>query len=219
MRRPFARPARALLAAASVLALVGVVVPAAYAAAGDLDPTFGGDGTVTTSFVGYDGISAVAVQADGKIVVAGYTGGNDFGVARLLGNGNLDTSFDGDGKVTIDFGGYDGANAVAIQSDDKIVVAGYTSGPSDDFAVARLLTNGALDTTFDGDGKATVDFGGYDGASAVAVQSDGKIVAAGYTAGPADDGAVARLLTTGTLDPTFSSDGKATVDFGGYAGE
>ncbi|HEV8623968.1 MAG TPA: Ig-like domain-containing protein [Acidimicrobiia bacterium] len=220
MRRNFVRPARALLAAASVLSLLGVVASPAHAAAGDLDSSFGAGGKLTTDFGGYEGASAVAIQSDGKIVVAGYTSGasEDFAVARYNTNGSPDSSFDGDGKLTTDFGGYEGASAVAIQSDGKIVVAGYTSGASDDFAVARYNSNGSLDTGFSGDGKLTTDFGGYEGASAVAIQSDGKIVVAGYTSGASDDFAIARYNSNGSLDTGFSGDGKATTDFGGYEG-
>ena len=92
----------------------------------------------------------MALQADGKIVVAGMTdagGGNvnNFAVARLLPNGELDTSFDGDGRVTIDFNFDDQAYAVAMQPDGRIVVAGQSAA---DTAVARLLTNGSLDPDF-----------------------------------------------------------------------
>ncbi len=107
----------------------------------------------------------------------------DFALARYNANGTLDTSFDGDGKLTTAFGtSGDEGYSVALQSDGKIVVAGYSfnnvSG-NDDFALVRYNANGTLDTSFDGDGKLTTDFGGYDSAQSVAVQSDGKIVVAG----------------------------------------
>src|SRR6266508_2960252 len=91
--------------------------------------------------------------------------------------GALDTSFDGDGKVTTDFGGLDEALGVAIQPDGKIVAAGTNGG---DFALARYNRDGSLDTSFDGDGKVTTDFGApFDLALGVAIQPDGRIVAAG----------------------------------------
>ena len=99
-------------------------------------------------------------------------------------DGSLDTSFDSDGKVTTAIGsGNDYACSVAIQSDGKIVVAGYSdNGSNDDFALVRYNTDGSLDTTFDSDGKVTTAIGsGDDQAFSVAIQSDGKIVAAGYS--------------------------------------
>src|SRR5207247_1649268 len=103
------------------------------------------------------------VQQDGKIVVAGYSynGSNDdFAVARYNTDGTLDTSFDGDGKLTTPFGGSDDIGfAVAIQGDGKIVVVGRTfNGSNWDFAVARYNADGSLDTSFDGDGKLTTTF-------------------------------------------------------------
>ena len=132
------------------------------AAAGMLDTTFGAGGKVTTDFGGIEFARAVALQSDGKIVTAGYgnfPGGGtnqNFALARYNSNGSLDTSFDGDGKVTTDFFGFaDRAEAVAIQPDGKIVVAGqaYTNlmGEPSRFALARYNSDGSLDTSFDGD--------------------------------------------------------------------
>ena len=121
----------------------------------------------------------MAIQADGKIVVAGSSRRN-FALARYNSNGSLDTSFDGDGKLTTDFGGWDEASSMAIQADGKIVVAGSSR---DNFALARYNSNGSLDTSFDGDGKLTIDFGGIDMAHSMAIQADGKIVVAGESGG------------------------------------
>jgi len=175
----------------------------ALGAPGDLDPTFGSGGKLTTDFgVDLDSASGVAVHGDGKIVVAGFTvngTSNDFAVARYNADGSLDTGFSGDGKQTTDFGGgdFDRASGVAVQGDGKIVVAGDTeNGATADFALARYNADGSLDTSFSGDGKQTTDFGGgdFDSASGVAVQGDGKIVVAGGTAG---DFAVARYNADG----------------------
>ena len=120
---------------------------------GNFDPTFGTGGIVTTDFpgVGDDIGNAVAVQKDGKIVVAGQAS-NDFAVARYNTDGSLDVSFGTGGKVTTNFGGTDIGNAVAIQKDGKIVVAGI-GGASEDFAVARYNTDGSLDVTFNPTGS------------------------------------------------------------------
>jgi uncharacterized delta-60 repeat protein len=101
------------------------------------------------------------VQGDGKIVIGGhsYQGGStgwDFAVGRLNSDGTPDTTFDGDGKATIDFfSTSDYGRSVAVQADGKIVIGGqsYRSSAGWDFAVARLNSDGTLDTTFDGDGK------------------------------------------------------------------
>ena len=134
--------------------------------------------------------------------------------AAVAAPGALDPTFGTSGEVTTDFGGSDSAQAVAIQSDGKIVAAGGTfSFPSGDFAVARYNVDGSLDPTFGSGGKVTTDFGGFDAASAVVIQPDGRIVAAGRSGG--GDFALARYNADGSLDPTFGSGGKVTTDFGG----
>ncbi len=127
-----------------------------------------------------------------------------------------DPTFDTDGKWTFDFsGGIDVARAVAVQPDGKIVVAG-NGNPNNDFAMSRLSSNGTPDPTFDGDGHIGIDFGGADVANDVALQPDGKIVVVGYTPGPGGaDFAALRLNPNGSLDPTFDTDGKWTLDLSG----
>ena len=194
---------------------------ARYNPNGSLDPNFDGDGKVTTDFQGDDDmISAIAIQPNGKIVVAGSAvttaGGIDFALARYNPDGSLDTNFSGNGKRATDFfGDIDQVMGLVIQPDGKIVAAGYTTTGTGDlnFALARYNSNGTLDTTFDGDGKLTTDFGSHDIANAVALQSDGKIVAAGSTGGTGTyDFALARYNTDGSLDSSFSFDGKASTD-------
>jgi uncharacterized delta-60 repeat protein len=196
---------------------------ARYNSDGSLDTTFDGDGKVTTDFGGdFDGAYSVAIQGDGKIVVAGesYNGSKqfDFALARYNSNGSLDITFDGDGKVLTNFGGFDTARSVAIQSDGKIVVAGESyDGSNRNFALARYNSDGSLDTTFDDDGKVTTDFGEnlYDRAYSAAIQTDGKIVVAGSSADSINEVfALARYNTNGSLDTTFDGDGKVTTDFG-----
>src|SRR5262245_984517 len=135
---------------------------------------------------------------------------------RMASPGDLDTSFSGDGKETISFGGIDTANVVLIQPNGRIVVAGSTAkettAPSR-FCVARLRSNGVLDTTFGSGGKRVIGLGGDGLGESVfgaALQSDGKIVLAG---GSDLRAAVARLNPSGSLDTTFSGDGKKTFNW------
>jgi uncharacterized delta-60 repeat protein len=133
-------------------------------------------------------------------------------------DGDLDTTFDTDGKVTTAIGsGTEAARSVVLQSDGKIVAAGYSHNGSDyDFAVVRYNTDGSLDTTFDTDGKVTTAVGlSDDVAYSVVLQSDGKIVVAGWSFnGTNDDFAVVRYNTDGSLDTTFDTDGKVTTAVG-----
>jgi uncharacterized delta-60 repeat protein len=198
--------------------------------AGDFDPTFGDGGKVETHIGDAPSYNeahdVVAYQSDGKIIVAGVTdsvSSYDFAVVRYNSDGSLDNTFGTDGVVTIDFdGNYDTATAVAIDSNDRIIVAGWASQVSIVFAVARLTPDGALDTTFDTDGKQAIDFGtanSYDYANSVAIDNTDRIVVAGYSSDSvsgASDFAVARFNTDGALDTTFSSDGMQTIDFGGF---
>ena len=186
-----------------------------YLADGDLDPAFGQGGRVMVAFGGQIAEAyAVAVQADGRIVVAGYAvigGDKDFALARLNLDGSLDTGFGGDGRVTTGFGADEVAYAVAIQADGKIVAGGdqYDCGLvscDDDFALARYTPAGDLDTSFDGDGKATAGLGEQDVINALAIQDDGKIVAGGYQWNKAR-AAVARFLPDGKPDDSFDGDG------------
>jgi uncharacterized delta-60 repeat protein len=210
---------RRLLLVLAALATAGVLAGAPLAARGDLDPTFGSGGRVTTDFGGNDAGWAVAVQKDGRVVVAGDRwdpGSNDdFLLARYTARGVLDPTFDGDGKVATDFGGsFDGAGDVAIQPDGKIVAvgSGFRSPPGRamDFALARYNADGSLDASFGEGGKVLTAFGGnsIDAANAVVLQPDGKILAAGRTrSGPTYDFALARYLPNGALDSTFDGDG------------
>jgi uncharacterized delta-60 repeat protein len=161
-------------------------------------PTFTvGNGKVTTDFGADEEAYSVAIQNDGKIVVAGSGS-----LIRYNSNGTLDTTFDGDGIATTGTTIY----SITIQTDGKIVVAGVDSG---NLALARYNSNGTLDTTFDGDGKVTTDITSqYDMADSVTIQNDGKIVVAGTANG---DFALARYNSDGSLDTTFSGDGKVTT--------
>uniref|UniRef100_Q3ARU1 SbsA Ig-like domain-containing protein n=1 Tax=Chlorobium chlorochromatii (strain CaD3) TaxID=340177 RepID=Q3ARU1_CHLCH len=190
-----------------------------------MDNTFlSNGGIVTTDFGGSDSGSSIALQTDGKIIVAGESsGGGDggFTVVRYNADGSLDITFDGDGKVTTDFGGLEYATSVALQGDGKIVVAGYkgiSSSGGGDFALVRYNADGSLDITFDGDGKVTTDFGGWDEAESVTIDSNGKIVVVGYTGISSSGGgdfAVVRYNVDGSLDATFGAGGKVITNVGG----
>ncbi len=186
---------------------------------GALDSSFSSDGIVTTNIGNDDNAYSVAIQNNGKIVVAGssYDGSDyNFALLRYNANGTLDSSFSSDGIVTTDVGPYgDTAYSVAIQSDGKIVVAGVSNNGTDlDFAVVRYNINGTLDSTFRSNGIVTTDVGGNSStAYSVAIQSDGKIVVAGKSHnGNNNDFAVVRYNINGTLDTSFSSDGVVITD-------
>ena len=194
-------------------------------AAGDLDPSFGIGGKVTTDFFGnLDVADAMAIQADGKIVAAGVavtssdSSTADFALARYNQDGSLDASFGSAGEVTTQFSGTIAqAFSVAIQTDGNIVAAGRalsgTSETTSDFALARYNTNGSLDASFGSAGKVTTDlFGNNDEAYSVALQADGKIVAAGLAIGSPSSSALVRYNGDGSLDVTFGSGGKVTTN-------
>lgn len=176
---------------------------------------FGTSGVTTTDLSGADDRAyAAAIQPDGKIVLAGYAtnADRDFALARYNSNGTLDTTFNPNGAkpgtVTTDFGaGNDIAQAIVIQMDGKIMVAGSAGdGTASNFALARYNSNGTLDTTFGNGGTVTTDFaGGADKAYAMAIQPDGQIVVAGdATSNSRSDFAVARYNGDGSLDNTFN---------------
>ncbi len=199
---------------------------ARYNADGSLDTSFGSGGKVTTGIhTGDDVAYALALAPDGKIVVAGYTDagstGYDFALARYNADGSLDTTFGSGGKVTTAFGsGTDEAYALALAPDGKIVVAGRSrNGANYDFALARYHTDGTLDTSFGSGGKVVTAIGANtDEAYALALDPDGKIVAAGTSLnGLTYDFALARYNADGSLDTTFGSGGKVTTAIGsGY---
>ena len=196
------------------------------AAAGDLDPTFDGDGKAVTDFGVDDVAKGVAAQGDGKIVAAGYTRdpakGSDFAVARYNRDGSLDSGFGDGGKVRTDFGGTDDrGSAVAVQPDGKIVVAGWALVPDvtfyTDIALARYNPDGSLDSTFGSGGKLLTNLERTDFANGLAIQPDGKIVVVGgeRSAPSGHDYAFAavRYNPEGSLDPTFGGSGHVITPF------
>jgi uncharacterized delta-60 repeat protein len=201
---------------------------ARYLPNGRLDASFGSNGVATTDFGGGQSeyVKAIALQPDGKIVAAGLAdpsvGVIEFAVARYLPNGAPDVTFGGDGRLTTFVGDGYSANAIALQSDGKIVVGGGDIGVNLHFALVRYLPNGTLDPTFDGDGQLIADLGGAENLTGVAVQPDGRIVAAGWHDSFETSVryfAVARFLTNGAFDTTFGGSGWVTtaVSTGDYS--
>jgi uncharacterized delta-60 repeat protein len=198
---------------------------------GSLDTSFGDGGIVTTNFPQGSYAFDLALQSDGKIIAAGTVfvdfdpgemSDTDFALARYNPDGTPDTTFGNGGTVTTDFLGHeDDAFSVLIQPDGKIVAVGSANDPATfyDFAAARYLSNGTIDTTFGVAGKVHTDFGdqNFDRARSAALQPDGRIVAAGFGIsqnGGVQNFAVARYTSNGVLDTTFSRDGKTQIDFG-----
>jgi uncharacterized delta-60 repeat protein len=196
-------------------------------------------GAVVTDFShGIDKAYSVLIQSDGKIVAVGsatISGKLDFALARYNTDGTLDTTFDSTGLlgpakglvVTTNFSRPSEAFAAAFETvngSTKIVAVGYgaTAANANDFVLARYNSDGTLDTTFDSTGLlgpakglVATDFGSADDeAFAVAIQSDGKIVAAGRKQSNTYDFALARYNTDGTLDTTFGSSGKVVTNIG-----
>lgn len=198
-------------------------IVARYGTDGSLDTSFSSDGQVTIDMDGAADLAFdAAVQADGKIVIAGsaYASGGlnrEVGVIRLNSDGSLDTSFSSDGKVMFgscagdvsDFG-----YALTIQPNGKIVIVGNTLCGSayELMTVYRLNFDGSMDTTFSTDGMLTIDFGSASTAFDVVVDADGKMVIGGRHD---SNFAAVRVNSDGTLDTSFSSDGKAAFDFAG----
>ena len=211
----------------AVSLLLSNVWPAANAADGDLDLSFGSGGAVTTDFFARrDEAVATALQTDGKILAAGVaqTGDefstSDFAVARYNPNGSLDLSFGSGGKVVTDFfSGPDDARSIAIQADGKIVLAGLVLRPQIGFNVGlvRYNTDGSLDPSFGVAGKVNtlVELGAS--ASALAIQPDGRILAAGTVnlANGENDFLIARYNSDGNLDLSFGVGGVTKTDFFG----
>src|SRR5881394_630109 len=198
---------------------------------GSLDTSFGNGGIVTTNFPEGSYASSVALQADGKIIAAGTVfvdfiigepSNTDFALARYNPDGTPDATFGNGGQVSTDFVGLeDDAFSVLIQPDGKIVAIGSANDPATyyDFAAVRYLSNGTIDRTFGVAGKVHTDFGdqNFDRARSAALQSDGRIVAAGFAIsqnGAVQNFAVARYTSSGVLDTTFSRDGMTQIDFG-----
>ena len=216
---------------AAVVCAFALAGPASAQQLDNFDPTFGSGGMVISDLS--SGASALALQPDGKIVLAGSATDSQglpmLAVTRFNADGSPDTSFGSGGKVALQLGAgsfpSSGANAVALQSNGKIVVAGSASDSSgiQEFLVARFNADGSPDTSFDGDGKQVIQLGSGGNTSylnAVAVQSDGKIVVGGQ-ASDSDGNSrllVARLTTSGGFDSSFDGNGRVIKQVGTAAG-
>jgi uncharacterized delta-60 repeat protein len=199
---------------------IGTFAVVRYNPNGSLDTSFNGSGIVLTP-VDSDGggPSSVAIQTDGKIVVAGSNGDNSFAILRYNPNGSLDTTFNGSGLVITPDGN---AYSVAIQADGKIIAAGESRGVVSQrgFTLVRYNSDGSLDTSLNGTGIVITPVGDAgSGASDLAIQPDGKIVVVGL--GLAAHGsfffahfAVARYNPDGSLDTSFGGTGKILIPIG-----
>jgi uncharacterized delta-60 repeat protein len=196
---------------------------------GSLDTSYSDDGRQVVDPPGVQSWSGASIQPDGSVAVVGTQGPlpGDFAVARIRSDGVLDPSFSGDGMQEIGFDpdSDDGAAAVVTQPDGKLVVGGFTRADPQEsnegnFAFARLLRDGELDSGFSEDGRATVAFFHGGSLNDLALSERGEIVAVGSAAGSPNpqEVAVARLAPDGSPDPAFSGDGAETFDFAPEAG-
>lgn len=225
---------RAPLLALLALALAVLAPTPAAAAPGDLDTSFDSDGTVTTPVGGGAIATSVAQQADGKLVVGGYTGGfsgGDFLITRYNANGSADMSFNGGSPRIVPVGSSQEFGVeTAVLRDGKILQVGTVDVAIGGwFGIVRYDADGSIDSGFDGDGAVTTEWSGYDHVSVRGVAVDDK-----GTADTGDDQYVvvgdgtdqasslrrmlmARYNADGQLDPGFGMGGKTTTAFGGAA--
>jgi uncharacterized delta-60 repeat protein len=229
-RRGVTHPAGLRLVAAGLVLACVLAAAGLAAAGGSIDGSFDGDGIATTDLGASDTAQGVALQPDGRIVLAGASeqpdGRANFAVVRYLANGALDTTFGSGGQVQFSPAPGFGASDVVLQADGKILLSGVVSGGAGrglDAVVTRLNADGSIDGSFGDGGAKLIDFaGGRNFAEALALQADGKIVVAGDAADATrqdEDFALARLTSDGQLDPSFGADGHVRTDFpGGSAG-
>jgi uncharacterized delta-60 repeat protein len=181
---------------------------------GELDPAFGSGGVVTTSWAtgSRDLLGGIALGPDGSVVAVGRTDGSpyeDIGVARYLPSGGLDPDFGEGGLVKVSFGESDFARDAVVRPDGRIVVLGGTSPTVDSFMFVGLTADGELDPAFGAGGQAIIAAGDDDEPRSIALQPDGRIVAAGSSRVPENRArfSLVRVLPDGSADPTFGGDG------------
>lgn len=217
---------RSIVGTAATVLLILNIAGRSNATGTHFDIAFDDNGKLATDFGDEDRAQGVAIQSDGKIVAVGYVSnsGGVIAIARYNSNGSLDTTFDGDGKVSLTRSGGK-AFAVALQTDGKIVVVGTIRNANfaqPALAVLRLNSNGSLDSSFGTGGQVLIDVVSPSARASsiglgVAIQTDGKIMAVGSAIRP--DGSpgwsICRLLANGALDATFSGDGKINLSWTG----
>lgn len=215
---------RAYVGVLSIISLVSIASPAAALESFGARDAFAN----ATLAIGNDAsVHAVAVQRDGAIVVAAAADG-DFKLVRYLGDGRPDRSFGRRGVASVDVAGFDAAYDVVVQPDGAIVTAGQAGGEGERaFALTRHLADGELDASFGDGGIVAIGFGFDAHATALALQADGRIIAAGCARIPLDvdargnvrhDYVVARYRSNGELDAEFGADGVAVLDAGDRGG-
>jgi uncharacterized delta-60 repeat protein len=178
-----------------------------YNTSGSLDTSFGTNGVTVINIedcaIGYSLIQ----QPDGKFIIGGFAEGNAF-VVRVNNNGTVDTTFNGTGGISIEVGLSSFIRGTGLQTTGKIIVAGYSNGQT---FLARLNTNGTLDTTFGTDGISVNNFSSYNIALDVVVDSSDRIIIAGISS---DSPIAARYTSAGVLDATFGVQGLASINCG-----
>ncbi len=197
-----------------------------FLASGQADPAFSSSGTEALNGLGFNLAADVQLQADGKLVIVGGThvdsldAKRDLAVARLNADGSLDTTFSGDGWLSVDLGGREMGMQLALQSDGKIVTAGYTknlvTGEYDQL-LQRFLSDGRPDTGFNTDGTVRLGVTKIEWGVAPLVQADGKVVLVGAGDNGTGNGRVlylSRVLSGGQLDTSFGGTGTIKVDVG-----
>lgn len=198
---------RILAAGSSGLRASGDFLLARYLADGRPDPSFSGDGRLLANLAVTDAGNAVALQEDGRILLAGASGG-DFALLRFNQDGGVDASFSQDGRLTSNFGASDTARDLAILADGRILLAGDSNA---NWALARYLEDGTADASFSGDGLLTLDLGGVESLDRVLALADGDLLLGGNSSG---DFALGRLNGDGVWDAGFATGGRALIDFG-----
>lgn len=181
----------------------------ATAEAGGVDVGFATQGSNLINFSGLDEANAIVVTTNGKFVLAGNDATKDFVAARLTSDGTIDTSFNTTGGTTIDISGDDIGRSAVLFADGGFVIGGNDA--TADMVLVKLLTNGTLDTAFHTDGKAIHDIAGNEQLRAMVLQTDGQLLAVGCAVGGGNDFALVRVNSDGSLDTSFSTDGKAAL--------
>ena len=200
----------------------GRVLVARYTSAGALDPTFSGDGKQFVDLTATDDAAlSLVIHADGRIVVAGQANNvRAIGMARLNADGTPDNSFSGDGRAIFDLRAGNTFELVESLALTELGAYRMTGGLGRFAAVIGVTSNGTLDSTWSGDGLATVPFAGSSLGTSIDLGPGGTVTIGGTVTGTgaaADRTIIARFLVNGQPDPTFSGDGRNSVNVGnGY---